>query len=350
MIKTQKSFFVAIGVLAFAFFGCWKQQGSPTDDTTDSESDSESNTDTSTDTDTGPPESDSQALNSIWGSSEDDIWAVGNQYTVLHWDGTDWEQIVLNSDLGLNAAYDAVWGTGPEDVYVGGWGFHHFDGQDWHYYPFDSGCEVILDGWSCSDSEIFVVSTCTVLIDVHTEVSFYENGLVSTLWHGTDDAISWNSALWAFSSQDLLWSPGSGIDSWNGSVWTPLSTSGTVNAIWADNPNDIWAVGSTIAHFDGISWTEETPTSPVSLNGVYGFAPIDIFAAGESTIIHYDGSAWSEMSVPAVDNLQLMDVWGSSPNDVYAVGGSGAEGEWGNQKAIILHFDGLEWTVAYESE
>lgn len=56
------------------------------------------------------------------------------------------------------------------------------------------------------------------------------------------------------------------------------------------------------------------------------------------------------MPVPTVENLQLMDVWGSSPNDVYAVGGSGAEDEWGYQKAIILRFDGLEWVVAYETE
>ena len=344
---SSKSLLVAIGVLAFAYFGCWKQQGSPADDTTDSESDSESNTDTSTDTDTEPHDSDPRTLNSIWGSSGDDIWVVGDQQTVLHWDGTDWEQIVLNSDFG-HGAYDTVWGSGPEDVYVGGWGFHHFDGQDWHYYPFDPGCEVILDGWSCSDSEVFVVSTCMVLIDVHTEVSFYDNGLVSTLWDGT---YVWNSALWAFGPQTLLWSPGSGINSWNGSVWTSLSTDGPVNAIWADNPNDIWAIGNTIAHFNGISWTEETPASPVSLNGVYGFASTDIFAVGESTIIHYDGTAWIEMPVPTVENLQLMDVWGSSSNDVYAVGGSGAEDEWGYQEAaIILHYDGLEWTVAYETE
>ena len=83
---------------------------------------------------------------------------------------------------------------------------------------------------------------------------------------------------------------------------------------------------------------------------MYEFAPIDIFTVGESTIIHYDGTAWSEMPVPTVENLQLMDVWGSSPNGVCAVGRSGVEDEWGCQEAIILYFDGLEWVVAYETE
>ena len=70
------------------------------------------------------------------------------------------------------------------------------------------------------------------------------------------------------------------------------------------------------------------------LSSVWGSSGNDVFAVGESgTILHYDGSTWSSMIAGTTDGLNLRGVWGSSANDVFAVGQSGT----------ILHYTGNGW-------
>jgi len=69
------------------------------------------------------------------------------------------------------------------------------------------------------------------------------------------------------------------------------------------------------------------------LNSIWGSSPTDIYAGGENNIIlHYDGITWSLYRVPLLIGFQ--DVWGSSDTDVYALGPYGG----------IAHSDGSLWT------
>jgi len=66
---------------------------------------------------------------------------------------------------------------------------------------------------------------------------------------------------------------------------------------------------------------------------VWGSGPEDVFAVGaEGTILRYDGARWYGMSTPT--RVELRAVWGTGPTDVYAVGETGT----------ILRFDGARWT------
>ena len=76
---------------------------------------------------------------------------------------------------------------------------------------------------------------------------------------------------------------------------------------------------------------DSVPTTN-TLNGVWGSSPNNVFAVGYSgTILHFDGAVWSEMSSGTSNTLK--DIWGSSEDDVYAVGANGT----------ILHYDGSNW-------
>lgn len=71
-----------------------------------------------------------------------------------------------------------------------------------------------------------------------------------------------------------------------------------------------------------------------NLTGVWGSSPTDVFAiGGNGTILHFDGRHWTRMSVPGEPDL--ISIWGSSGRDVHAVGDRG----------VILHFDGQTWTA-----
>jgi hypothetical protein len=63
-------------------------------------------------------------------------------------------------------------------------------------------------------------------------------------------------------------------------------------------------------------------TDVYRIYGVWGSSWDDVFAVGtDGVIIHYNGSSWSAMSSGGA--VSLFDVRGSSGNDVYATGMNG---------------------------
>ena len=72
-------------------------------------------------------------LRSVWGSSPDDVWAVGDFGTVVHWDGSEWKKMVTPLTLSLND----VWGTSSNDIYIlktsidNTSSLAHYDGKNW---------------------------------------------------------------------------------------------------------------------------------------------------------------------------------------------------------------------------
>jgi len=69
-------------------------------------------------------------LRSIYGIATDDVWAVGDDATVVHWDGAAWTRIATPLDAAADKPMLAsVWGSGPKDVWIGGNGIMlHFQG------------------------------------------------------------------------------------------------------------------------------------------------------------------------------------------------------------------------------
>lgn len=68
-------------------------------------------------------------LRSVWGSAANDAWIVGDDGTLLRWDGNAWTAVASPSLFSLRK----VWGTGKNDVWASGDGgtLMHFDGQTW---------------------------------------------------------------------------------------------------------------------------------------------------------------------------------------------------------------------------
>src|SRR5262249_59602540 len=100
-------------------------------------------------------------VNGGWGSSNGDIYAVGNGGTVLHSSdaGKTWTPQALGTKDNLNA----VWGSGPNDVYaVGGQGqalggiFHSTDGgKTW--LALMGGGRTFWSVWGTGKDNVYVV-------------------------------------------------------------------------------------------------------------------------------------------------------------------------------------------------
>jgi hypothetical protein len=133
-------------------------------------------------------------------------------------------------------------------------------------------------------------------------------------------------------------------------------------AVSASSPRDIWAVGQTVIHFDGATWTEFSAPHikgrfANQLDGVADISPTDAWAVGsfagttilgpgpeqELVIEHWDGTQWSVFPSPPFDNpnvvAELSAITAISGTDIWAVGGA----EGGN---LFEHWDGTAWTPA----
>jgi len=60
-------------------------------------------------------------LNAVWGSGPNDIWVVGDSGTILHFDGNSWSESVAAFLVGRKKPeLYGIWGSGPDDVWIVG--------------------------------------------------------------------------------------------------------------------------------------------------------------------------------------------------------------------------------------
>ncbi|MGK7370912.1 MAG: hypothetical protein ACNS64_11925, partial [Candidatus Halalkalibacterium sp. M3_1C_030] len=85
--------------------------------------------------------------------------------------------------------------------------------------------------------------------------------------------------------------------------------------------------------FGGNNHVTDYPWAKEYFEGVWGSSQNNVFAVGTNGyILHYNGSDWRES--PGNVTARLTDVWGSSWDNVYAVGEAGT----------IIHYKGNKWT------
>lgn len=88
----------------------------------------------------------------------------------------------------------------------------------------------------------------------------------------------------------------------------------------------------TVLYLEKDSWRQLPAPTELNLHCVWDSGS-GVFAAGQlGRIYRYDGQQWSLHYDLHLD-LTILGIWGSGPNSIYAVGDEG----------LILHFNGLSW-------
>jgi hypothetical protein len=177
---------------------------------------------------------------------------------------------------------------------------------------------------------------------------------------GGDDDVSWREAfdaedlgaflsVWGTSPEDVYvvgGQPEVGVAyHFDGERWEPLPTPDGPLLNWVYGVGDsIWMVGNggraLRRRGDGDFEATETGTT-APLWGVWGSAPDDVWAVGgdardpesEPVLLHWTGEApWAAVELPELDRdaRALFKVWGTGSDHVFAVGSRG----------VILYFDG----------
>jgi hypothetical protein len=125
-----------------------------------------------------------------------------------------------------------------------------------------------------------------------------------------------------------------------------------LTGIWGSSPSDVWVIGDAatyvnkIWHYDGAKWKNyllDQFATPVEICGV---SSSEIWMVTTmSDIWRYDGTRWYKHTTIVPEGYQRIlfeDIYGYL-NDMYAVGI--AEKSNGDYTGIIVHYNGIEWSV-----
>jgi hypothetical protein len=234
----------------------------------------------------------------------------------------DWSQLIWQ----FTGAW-SLWGTSPSNLYAVGdlGGIHRWNG---------AGDENLDSG---TDRTLFSVSGSSPanIIAVGGAIACDPTGSGQcTLDSGTTCSVT----------TALCEGKGGVITRFDGTSWIATPVSQDLRGVWVASETEAFAVGEqgTILHYDGTSWTPMQSGTSQMLTDVWGSSPTDVYAVGGSfldgvqgVILHYNGSSWMPMTYPTGGNAwRLSTVWGSSTSDVYAGGLAGT----------ILHYNGQSWS------
>lgn len=181
-------------------------------------------------------------LSSIWGTSQNNLYSVGAQGTLVRYNGISWASI----ESGTKDSLNSVWGSDSNNIFaVGG-------------HPSGSVGSTVLHFDGASWNEINIGSTQRL------------------------------HAVWGMSANDIYIAGFNGkAFHYDGVQWLAMSTGTTkhLHSIWASNTNDVFMVGDsgTIRHFNGSFWAGmSVPSSALSydLEGIWGSASDNIYAVG----------------------------------------------------------------------
>jgi hypothetical protein len=282
------------------------------------------------------PSGTTEQLTDVWGSSASDIWAVGFNGSIVHYDGSHWARVLD----GVSYAFTGVWGSGPSDVWAVGYRslsntapvIFHYDGRAWVQ---DAAVADTLpsppltDIWGTEASNVWAVGYAGRVL--HFDGVHWVDASVDPSFHA--------ERIWGTSATDAWIVGPATVLHFDGSGWMPQSdavlTEAQLLAGWGAGRDDLWAagdVGRGFVHFDGSSWRRVMPADTTFAGwfwSLWGVTPSCIWAVASSgvsgrgvgAVWQYDGTAWS---IVARDTVNLRGIWASSASDAWAVGDHGA--------------------------
>jgi hypothetical protein len=122
-------------------------------------------------------------------------------------------------------------------------------------------------------------------------------------------------------------------------------------SISADDPSDVWAVGTELAgagygnglilHYDGAHWKAfKVVSSPTPLVGVKATSATNVWAVGrdgtDPLILHFDGTKWRRQSVKAPAGSSILSgIGATSSGNAFAVGDNRAGA---TENTLVYHF------------
>jgi hypothetical protein len=268
-------------------------------------------------------------LHAVWGASPDDVFAVGRCGMIVHYNGEYWEIVQGPTDETLHD----IWGTSSDAIFaVGDNGtFLRYDGSHWAVTPTHTHL-TLKSVWASAPDDVYLIEGYQTILHfggagfsiVDTDSAEY-NGL---------------NSVWGRSESEVYVAGSSGVVlTYNGIEWTDDRIGGY------DDLADIWVTGDTIiftvgdGHL-GVSYPDgskhygyDTANNNKGYRAVWSPGDTTAYAVGDNGMIsRFDTQPpWERYGYDAGINRDFWGVWGSGPDNVYAIGNG------------IHYYNGTSW-------
>jgi hypothetical protein len=227
-------------------------------------------------------------LTGVAAISATDVWAVG--YSIIdageifaplveHWNGSTWSAVAVPTPnpgpFGPGSDLQAVWGSGPSDVWIIG--------------ATGSGSGGLVEHWNGKAWTIVAMPVVSP-----TSVG---GGLDAISGKASDDV--WAVGSWMPNIYNFV----SLVEHWNGSAWSvipsadvPTSSADYLRAVSEVTPTDVWAVGNDdisgfsgtlVEHWNGTAWSvvpSPNPGPDLGEGGGYPFNQLNGVAASSDAL------------------------------------------------------------------
>jgi hypothetical protein len=289
---------------------------------------------------------DGEEYGQLWGSSDDDIWALGGAVLPTSPMNPDHEGTVM---VAPDVPCSEIMPTTNTSL------LRHYDGQAWTRTEVESpGGLYSLHGF---DSEnVWAVGQSAVLRLQGTQ--WVEQDIADAIKHeAAPDCLQETVNLWSVYARaaDDVWAVGDITPSilgraliihFDGTRWSrmPVEQADELHAVWASAADDAWAVGSngSIYHYDGKQWRSADAGAVETLWSIWGGARDDVWASGyHGTLLHYDGAGWTAVSSSAKGDVDVLT--GGAADDVWSIAYE-EDGAYPHS-ASLMHWDGARWKV-----
>ena len=254
-------------------------------------------------------------------------WAVGENSTLLKWDGTSWTQVANPTDRDLFLFGVDMFSAG--NGWAVGWDFDgsvllNWNGSEWLSAGTTGANERLLNVRVLSPNNGWAVGTFS------SSATAPIMRLEGSSWITVTNPATGSGALKGISivNTNDVWVVGSPgiILHWDGSGWTSFSspTSGYLRDIDMVSATDGWIVGDygLILRFDGTHWNVFPSPVRGDLNSIRMTSATDGWAVGiYGTVLRWDGAAWTIVPTGVVAEFNSVDV--TSPASAWIAGGNG---------------------------
>ncbi len=267
-------------------------------------------------TQTLPPVTNILALH---GSSPNNIWAVGAENTLIHYDGGSWSASPAGANQQPVASFVAIWAAGPDDAWVvGTHDITHWDGHSWTIaVPSLPGKLTAIHGATSTD----VWSVGGPLVMHYDGQGWTEHS------EGLDGGALWN--IWAAGNGEAFGSDGDReiFQYTPASGWTLVYTlplglyAPSPVALWGSGPTDVWGRcgGNGIVALERVDVGpgDGSECSHPGEPPIWGSGPHDVYTGIGNLVHHFDGVSW--MQIDALTGRYLHAASSSGPNDVWVL-------------------------------
>jgi hypothetical protein len=326
----------------------------------------------------------SNQLNSVWQDAANDVFAVGLNGTVLHYDGTTWSALALNQPT---YQLRSVFGTSSTDVWMVGDGgvTVHYNGSTFTTVSTPSAAN--LKGvWEANSTNIYAVGGANPVVLSGIALFQSRNGTTWTALptpHGVTDTVR---AIWGADSAHIFVVGDNGrlfLYNGNGTLggWTAFARPAgnpPFRGVWGTSATNVFAVATngSVYQYNGTTWTAMNSNTTNELDAVGGTSASNVWAVGANgTTIHYTGAGNWTFVGPAI-GINLHGVTTSNVSPIWAVGDAGTlmsingttetvsnqsgfpieriwaandTSVWATTIGTVLHYNGTSWSISYVS-